>query len=120
MFCFDILCCFCHIALTDCSSVSTRLCTLHAIVAQVLCGHCLQSQNQLEGVIPQDNTLVSLIVLDLSRNQLEGTLPRLLQHNEKVQVALFSHNRFSGTIPAPVPVNQLGTKSMTSLCTTML
>ncbi len=69
----------------------------------------LQSQNTLQGALPQDSTLVSLKVLDVSRNQLTGAVP-LLQHSSSLQVALFSHNQFSGSIPMPPPMNQLGTK----------
>ena len=84
----------------------------------------MQSQNQLSGSVPQENTLVSLIVLDLSRNQLSGSLPPL--HGcEKLQVALFSHNRLSGSIPALPPMNQLGMKRehlhhYTSSCASLL
>ena len=74
----------------------------------------LQSQNTLQGALPQDSTLVSLKVLDVSRNQLTGAVP-LLQHSSNLQVALFSHNQFSGSVPAPPPMNQLGTKCEDSL-----
>ena len=74
----------------------------------------LQSQNTLQGTLPQDSTLVSLKVLDVSRNQLTGAVP-LLQHSSNLQVALFSHNQFSGSVPAPPPMNQLGTKCEDSL-----
>ncbi len=46
----------------------------------------LQSQNALQGALPQDSTLVSLKVLDVSRNQLTGAVP-LLQHSSNLQVA---------------------------------
>ncbi len=69
----------------------------------------LQSQNTLQGALPQDSTLVSLKVLDVSRNQLTGAVP-VLQHSSNLQVALFSHNQFSGSVPAPPPMNQLGMK----------
>ena len=76
----------------------------------------LQSQNTLQGALPQDSTLVSLKVLDVSRNQLTGAVP-LLQQSSNLQVALFSHNQFSGSVPAPPPMNQLGMKCEDSLLT---
>lgn len=74
----------------------------------------LQSQNTLQGPLPQDSTLVSLKVLDVSRNQLTGAVP-VLQHSSNLQVALFSHNQFSGSVPVPSPMNQLGMKCEDSL-----
>ena len=91
----------------------------HAWCSSQATRYALQSQNSLQGSIPQQISLANLVVLDLSRNQLEGFLPEL-PHNEKLQMALFSHNRFSGSIPAPPPANQFGPKCELLFAPTML
>lgn len=49
--------------------------------------------------------------LDLSHNQLTGTLPRAF--HPMLQLLALSHNKFTGQIPAPVSANQLGSKRTT-------
>ncbi|CAM8966828.1 unnamed protein product [Rhodiola kirilowii] len=62
------------------------------------------SSNHLHGPLPVDlGKLDKLVSLDVSRNQLTGTIPSALRGMMSLIEVNFSHNAFTGFIPAFVP-----------------
>lgn len=68
----------------------------------------VQSGNQLSGTLPSGPEMPSLAALDLSHNQLTGTLSRA--YWPMLQLLALGNNRFTGQIPAPTGANQLGSQ----------
>ena len=59
----------------------------------------IQAQNILSGSIPDMSNLTSLVLFDLSDNQLTGSLPLAWAYSVKLSYFSVQTNRLSGSIP---------------------
>ncbi len=72
------------------------------------------AHNDFKGLIPQEIGLLnaSLVILNLSWNQLSGTIPTTLGSLQALQVLDLSHNQLSGTILPSLDTQLISLKSI--------
>lgn len=68
-------------------------------------GFLILGQNEFTGTIPNGMSLTSMFHMDLSFNQLTGTLPADIGENfNHLRQLYLDHNQFTGTIPETYPL----------------
>ena len=77
----------------------------HAHFSWNFTGFLILHNNQFEGPIPTNMSLTSLFHMDLSFNNLNGTLPADIGENfYKLKQLYLDHNQFTGSIPSTYPM----------------